>query len=73
MTSSNPTDPQSPATKPQGTLHDQEQTMEGEGQAATPGQEPAPDTDASDAPATPGGRQPTPSGTTPTTGQADGD
>ena len=29
-------DPKSPAGKPQGTLHDQQQTMEGEGQPVTP-------------------------------------
>ncbi len=69
MTSSDPNDPQSPASKPQGTLHDQEQTMEGEGQAATPGQEPAPHTDAT----APGARQPKPSGAAPTAGIAGGD
>lgn len=47
-------DPQNPASKPQGTLHDQEATMEGEGQAATPGQDPRPMvTSDPDAPRTP--------------------
>lgn len=69
MTSSDPNDPQSPASKPQGTLHDQEQTMEGEGQAATPGQEPAPDTDAT---AAEGARRRTPGGPAATTGHPGG-
>ena len=46
-----PHDPKSSAGKPQGTLHDQQQTMEGEGQPVTsapvePSKDPAVDADA---------------------------
>jgi hypothetical protein len=39
-------DPKNPASKPQGTTKDQVDTMESEGQAQQPGQEPRPNKDA---------------------------
>ena len=39
-------DPKNPASKPQGTTKDQVDTMESEGQAQQPGQQPPPDKDA---------------------------
>jgi hypothetical protein len=39
-------DPKNPASKPQGTTKDQVDTMEGEGQAQQPGQDPKPNKDA---------------------------
>ena len=39
-------DPKNPSSKPQGTTRDQVDTMEGEGQAQQPGQEPPPNRDA---------------------------
>jgi hypothetical protein len=47
MANPRPDDPESPAGKPQGTLHDQEQTMEGEGQPVTTSPDAPPSADPS--------------------------
>lgn len=45
MSTPAPSDPQNPATKPQGTLRDQQQNMESEGQPAAPAPEQEPSKD----------------------------